>query len=306
MRRFTINLASRPFRNNVLHWTGLAVVVGLLIAFTWYNVSDYRAAEGDLERWMQALREHRESIALVDRDIARMKSDVAGMDLVAFSKRSDFANEIILSRLFSWTSLFDRLEQVMPPKVRLRSIRPSLGKEMIEITIDGMTPDHSSLIDFEEALIASEYFTFVYPVQESSKVKAGEINFSVTFGYLPEGGDSRSAPMPFADAAPPEADQAEEAPAETSGEETVLQETAPAGTAEQQAAEPKPAAPQTSRPAPAEHPPATPTALADESVQQDPNDGDPNAGDPNDDDPNTPADPNEDDGDGDGGTEDRP
>lgn len=332
MKRFSINLASRPFRNNTLHWTGLALVVVLLSAFTWYNAATYMAAEGDLERWMDALMEHREAIAEMDRDIARMKGDIGGLDLVAFSKRSDFANEIILSRLFSWTSLFDRLELVMPPKVRLRSIRPSLGKEMIEITIDGMTPEHSALLDFEEALIDSEYFTFVYPVQESTKVKQGEINFSVTFGYLPEGGDSAAVPVPFADALVDEASAPVEPPSpESVPAEAVAQEAAP------QASEPPPAAPPEARsprgkaapsqavparpeqaegpqavppgrpgrkakgkapgprpvrPARAKRPPSPPPDLHDESVSQDPNEMDPNDEDPNDVDPNE-DDPND-------------
>ena len=43
-RRFDVNLASRPFENNVLPWTayGLLVLIGIL--FTWYNVSSWLAA----------------------------------------------------------------------------------------------------------------------------------------------------------------------------------------------------------------------------------------------------------------------
>jgi hypothetical protein len=326
VNRFSINLATRPFRNNTPYWIGLVTAAVLLSAFTWYNVDGYSGVEGDLERFEVILAEHREAIANLDREVREMSSTVAGMDLVAFSERSAFANEIILSRLFSWTILFDRLEQIMPPKVRVRSIRPTIGKESIEVSIDGMTPNQASLLDFEDALIASEYFNFVYPVHESSRIKEGEINFSVTFGYLPDG--ARQAPPPEPESAELPADRDPESPesAAASPDAAPTAQAQPGGaggaSAAQVARPPAAGPPEAARPlqataptlrgvgtksgtksrtksgtkrgaAAAPPPPGSP-APAVTIDEVDPND-DPNDLDPNDDDD---ADPNEDDEDG--------
>lgn len=311
MNRFSINLASRPFHNNTLYWAGLVACVVLLSAFTWYNVDLYASAEHDLERWNEALADHREAITGLDREVEAMRRDVEHLDLVALSERSSFANQIILSRLFSWTSLFDRLEEVMPPKVRLRSIRPSIGAEMIEITLDGMTPNPDALLEFEESLIKSDYFTFVYPLHESSRVKQGEINFSLTFGYVPDGTDRGAEEDPGAmavpetepETAPPPA-AAQPAPEQASAGSG--QEDAPAAGNEAPAGAEPPAA------APAQAP-ARPVAKAGKAPVVDldaigPAGGgedemDPNEEDPNDDeDPNDFVDEDEDDDDGGGAT----
>ncbi|HZE89518.1 MAG TPA: hypothetical protein VE404_08225 [Verrucomicrobiae bacterium] len=116
-----------------------------------------------------------------------MTQTVTRLDLKSLSDRSSFANGIILSRLFSWSDLFDRLEKVQPENVRLRSIRPVITKEGTEVSVDALTRDYDSLLRFEASLLDSDYFSFVYPLQESSKEGQGEIRFNLAFGYIPEG-----------------------------------------------------------------------------------------------------------------------
>jgi Tfp pilus assembly protein PilN len=189
VNRFSLNLATRPFHNNTLYWSAIVACVLLLSAFTWHNVHQHGTVRDDLHTWSSALETHRIVLTKLSSEVASMKEAVDEVDLVAFSKQSNFANSVILSRLFSWTSLFDRLEEVLPPKVRIRSIRPSLGDGVIEISIDGMTPEYGALMEFEEALIQSEHFTLVYPENESSRVKKNEINFNLNFAYLPRGAE---------------------------------------------------------------------------------------------------------------------
>ncbi|HXI04110.1 MAG TPA: hypothetical protein VNI57_13125, partial [Candidatus Saccharimonadales bacterium] len=193
MRRFSINLATRPFRNNTVYWVGLVLCVAGLSFFTWLNLNLYERSGRETEHWEEVMEGHRTALLALDKEVRTMKSAVADIDLEAFGERSEFANKIIMSRLFSWTSLFDRLEQIQPPKVRLRSIRPSITKTGVEIGVDGLTPDPKALLEFEDALMKSKYFNYVYPHLESEQVKKGELNFSLSFGYDDEAGEKPAA-----------------------------------------------------------------------------------------------------------------
>lgn len=188
MKKISINLATRPFRNNAIHWIAFGASAVFLVGFTWFNVHQYRQAASESTKWSALIQERRDSLNGMAADVATMTREIQHVDLRQFSDRSAFANTIILSRVFSWSTLFDRLEKMLPESVRLRSIRPVFSKKGIEVSVEALAKDHASLLKFEEALTDSEYFTFVYPVQElRSKEGAGEINFGLTFGYVPEG-----------------------------------------------------------------------------------------------------------------------
>ncbi len=200
MNRFAINLASRPFHNNAVPWIALGLSVAALSGFTWYTAHDYGATSADLEMWTMKIEGRREALEGLAGQVADMNAAIARVDLDTLSARSSFANAIIMGRLFSWSTLFERLEQILPEKVRLRSIRPGITREGIEVSVDGTTRDYTSLLAFEEALLESEHFGLVYPLQESSRQREGEIQFNLVFAYLPEG----ETPVVEEEAPPPE------------------------------------------------------------------------------------------------------
>jgi len=308
VRRFSINLATRPFHNNTLYWAGFAAAALLLAGLTWYNSARASAISADLDEWSVRLEEHSAALSSLEREVRVMNSTVANLDLEDLGEKSTFANEIILSRLFSWTSLFDRLEEVLPPQVRLRSIRPSIGQGLIEVSVDGMTPDHGALLAFEDALDHSDYFTSVYPLHESTRVKEGEINFSVTFGYSPAGRVEEAPPAVEPTGGEPDsADAGVEEPGDAAAEARAgaavqtgaageLQRARPAAPAGAPGSSPRQGATDLSRRKAAgpARPGGTPGKAAGKAGRAttapapapDDVDGDPNEEDPNDEDPN--------------------
>ena len=187
MNRLTINLATHPFRNNAIYWTMLGACAVLLAGFSLFNMYQYRATGAGIEKWSQTLQDRKQRLDDLSAEVAGMTRGVRQIDLKGLSDRGGFANGIILSRLFSWSTLFDRLEEVMPENVRLRAIRPAISREGIEVSVDAVTRDYASLLKFEENLIDSDFFTFVYPLSENTREAQGEINFNLTFGYMPAG-----------------------------------------------------------------------------------------------------------------------
>ena len=187
MSRIGINLATRPFRNNVVWWTAFSLCFAFLSAASWYNAYLFQSTGDEIEALTERLRTRQGEFEALSRETQRMTAEISKVDLASLNDQTAFANGIILSRLFSWTSLFDRLEEIIPETIRLRSVRPSISREGIEVGVDGLAREYGAIIRFEEALLDSKYFTFVYPLQETSRASEGEIQFNLAFGYVPGG-----------------------------------------------------------------------------------------------------------------------
>jgi Tfp pilus assembly protein PilN len=227
--RLNLNLASRPFHNNVVYWLAFGACAVLLAAFTAYNSHQYGSLGAEIEKWDGVRRQQQAEFAQLSNDVVVMTQTVSKLDLKGLNARSAFANTIILSRLFSWSDLFSRLEKVQPENVRLRSIRPVITKEGTEVSVDAMAKDYDNVLKFEASLLDSDYFSFVYPLQESTREAqgGGEIRFNLAFGYVPEGRKKAGAraaagggpaadansPAPAADANAPSADASSSGPA---------------------------------------------------------------------------------------------
>jgi hypothetical protein len=196
MKRFSINLATKPFRNNAILWASMGICIVALCVFSWWNVRAFRTVDESLAHWSEALSKRQDDMNRLAVDVASMNAEVGRFDLERLGERSEFANGIIMSRLLSWSTLFDRLEVVQPENVRLRSISPTVSSTGIDIAVNGISKDHESLLSFEEALLDSKYFKLVYPLQESSERNQSEINFNLLFGYLPQGFEEEAAPDP--------------------------------------------------------------------------------------------------------------
>ena len=187
MRPPAINLARRPFRNNTVHYAVFGACAALLLAATGYNVNDFVRKGGELGRLQQELEEHTTRYNALAAEVRQMRKDIETVDLTVLNTKSKFANGLILSHLFSWSTLFERMEDLTPPDVKIRSIRPSISSTRIEIQIDGLARVQDALYEFEENLGKSDYFTGVYPVSENSRETKNELNFILRMDYIPAG-----------------------------------------------------------------------------------------------------------------------
>ena len=192
----SINLARRPFRNNTVHYVVFASCFTLLAAASVYNVYDYVQTGGEISRLTADLGDRTSRYRGLGDEVEQMKADVSKLDLTTLNTKSNFANGLILSRLFSWSALFDRIEELIPADVKIRSIRPAISPKGIEIQLDGMARTPQALYEFETALDGSNFFTGVYPVSESTRESKTELNFDLMMNYIPAGR------VPVAPAAP--------------------------------------------------------------------------------------------------------
>lgn len=132
--RLNINLATRPYRDVrqfLRTWgTGTVLLALLTVGLCWYT----------FHAWSQT-RSARAEVSLVQNEIDTLnRQRESGIALLnqpqnrAVANQSAFLNGLIARRSFSWTMLFMELERIMPARLHVTSIAPSLNKRnQIEI-----------------------------------------------------------------------------------------------------------------------------------------------------------------------------
>jgi Tfp pilus assembly protein PilN len=201
LKAISVNLASRPFYNHRLYLVVYAVCAGILVGMTGLNLYSFTANQIALGKMDEARQVLEREMAGLERQEARVRRELDGISIKEFGPKNEFARRTILQRVFSWTLLFNRLEQLQPPDVKLRSIRPTIAEQGIFIQVVGMAKTPGAITDFEEALIASPLFSEVYPHTEGKQPRG--MSFDLSFRYLPAraaeaAATARSEPAPDA------------------------------------------------------------------------------------------------------------
>ena len=164
------NLARQPFLNQrpierlaLLLWL-LALGAGAFATWRFRNIErDLGSKNADLVRFTE------EAASARDR-AAALQSALERADLPALNLRTEFLNRRIAERAFSWNRLLDRLTEVMPRGVRLRTLTPqAFAKETphraapstptaaqtrVALRIDGQAEDTEALRVLVERLFA--------------------------------------------------------------------------------------------------------------------------------------------------------
>ena len=173
-----LNLAQRPFLNPrpVLRVTILLWVLGVAVAA--FNVrlyfSHYSGSSAIRERQQQL----EESLERERGAVAELQAELARYDLELQNEQATFLNAKIAERSFSWSTLFDRLGEVMPADVRLSSLSPSFGGERargrsetreneVLLGIRGTATSAGVVLEFVDALFGHPSFRAPNLISES-------------------------------------------------------------------------------------------------------------------------------------------
>ena len=166
------NLATRPFYNERAVQLALGLVAIVVLAITALNVAQLvrlnasqrtlgaRAAESESE----AARLRQEAVAI------RAQINEKELETVANAARE--ANGIIDQRAFSWSELFDQLEQTLPDDVRITAVDPTLtdeGQFVIRMAVEARRSE--DVDQFIEALEKTGSFRDVITPQEVTNDK---------------------------------------------------------------------------------------------------------------------------------------
>lgn len=198
MQALDLNLASRPFKNNTLLWVGFSAATLLLLYVSWDNVAtrqrhldmrlELEGRVGGIEARQQELR----------RRADQALRQIGTYDVESLAVRAGKANEVIRWKAFSWTGLFNQLEEVLPWDVQMASIHPSFRPEgdrsgrdeivstAVPVAVDGTARNLPAFLDLERQLILSPYFARVEPERTEIDPQTHETVFGLRFYYNPE------------------------------------------------------------------------------------------------------------------------
>lgn len=207
MRRPGLNLARRPFTNGrpvvrlaLLGWLlGTAFFAGNLWLY-WDFLSGRGSAGARLAEIDQRL-------IAADQRIATVSTELTGYDLATQNDEIRYLNARIDERLFSWSKLFDRVAQLIPPEARLVTLAPAkvdrrratnLPPGIFMLRMIGQARSDEGVLQFVDRLYDDPAFD--RPNLESeSEDAAGLLGFQLTVPYDPAAlpaGPSRSASFP--------------------------------------------------------------------------------------------------------------
>ena len=188
--RIEINLASQPFQDAqrfVRQWALTLGLVGLL------TIVLAAGALVRLRAWRVEHRRINELQSQIDQgnhEISQAEAFLNRPENRDTRDKSQILNELIVRKAFSWTRVFENLEQVMPAHLHVISIHPgvSSGNTIdIKLVVGGESPEQALALvrkmensnHFKETRIASERFV------TDEGANRDKVQFEIEAAYLP-------------------------------------------------------------------------------------------------------------------------
>ncbi len=186
--RLDINLATHAYEDARQFWmrwgTGVAVLglvtLGLLIVSTmgWYDARVDRKKLSDL----------RAQIAQRDQEQATAEALLNRPENRVMREKSQYLNDLIVRKAFSWTQAIETLERLMPPKIHLVSIAPELNEEnqlAIKMVVAGDSSDRA--FELVRKMEGSKHFrdTRIEGTTEMVQTGAQGVQVNILAVYVP-------------------------------------------------------------------------------------------------------------------------
>ena len=188
--RLDINLATRPYEDarRILGALGLRrgrcwrVLTLFLLGWTVRELDQCR------KRSPGASRELQQQIAERDQERAQAQ---AFLDMAANRStrdQSQFLNGLIQRKAFSWTRVFEDLEQVMPPNLHVVSLRPELNEQnQMELDMKVAGDTRAAAVELVHRMEGSKHFQGAQLVQEmGSEKRSGRGRLDGISIYVPD------------------------------------------------------------------------------------------------------------------------
>jgi type IV pilus assembly protein PilN len=191
--RLDLNLATHPYEDAGEFWrrwgaglAALTVVTLALMTFTlwkWHSAHVERARIDSIQHGMASL----------DAKLATAEAILNRPDNRALRERSNYLNDLFQEKAFSWTKIFEDLEQMMPPRLHVVSIKPEMtptNQLELKLTVAGESRDRA--LDLVRRMEDSKHFQETHISEElsgrTSQSATDEVQFEITALYSGDAG----------------------------------------------------------------------------------------------------------------------
>ncbi len=144
--RLDINLASQPYEDAREFWTRWGTIVGALALVTLLLLTLDVSGFVNARRDRAAISQKKQLIGERDQIRANAEAFLNKPENRTTRDQSQFLNDLIERKAFSWTKVLESLEKVMPPRVHLVSISPELDEDnqlALKMTVAGDSRDRA-------------------------------------------------------------------------------------------------------------------------------------------------------------------
>ncbi len=188
--RLDINLASQPYEDARQFWMRWGTAVGAVALLTLILLTL------DITGWVNARRDHaaiaEKEAMIADRDQLRTEAERT-LNLPqnrTTRDESQFLNQLIERKAFSWTRVLESLEKVMPPRVHLMAISPQLDEDNqlgLKMSVAGDSRDRA--LELARRMEESHRFAQTQVTSETffqQSVNGDNEQFDMEAIYIPE------------------------------------------------------------------------------------------------------------------------
>lgn len=157
--KVALNLATRPFGRYRAFYAASAVAGAVLFAAAVVMVAMFVSSYRRSPELARQEAEYRRQLSALAQKQAELEGILRRPQNSAVLERSIFLNELLYRKGISWTRTFADLEALMPPRVRLISVRPQVTPDN-EVGLDMQigTETREAFVEFLKGLEGSDLF----------------------------------------------------------------------------------------------------------------------------------------------------
>lgn len=180
------NLASAPLVNYALYFIGCIVLAAITVSFAFWNGMSLVHWKKENDTLNAKIGQQRAQTAELQRQSNDLQRKIDTIKTPAFVSETEFFNQVIKRRVFSWTKLLDEFERLLPKNVRMISVSPSIQDETIGIKLDVSARSLNDIVELITAFQSSPNFSNVVFRSEQDQ-EDGQLGASVSMEYFPGG-----------------------------------------------------------------------------------------------------------------------
>jgi hypothetical protein len=211
------NLANNPVKNYSLYFLGCLVLLSAALLFTLFNARSLLSWQSESSRLQVNISEQQKKRADLQNEASKLRLRITQIKTPQFINETEFMNNAIKRRTFSWTTLFDEFERIFPDNVKMVSVFPQINDEEINITMEVAGKSLNDIVQLISVLQSSPAFSEVVLKSERQQ-NDGLLHAAISLTYLPE--KLISQPQPQTQTAPAPEVSVDESESEETTEST--------------------------------------------------------------------------------------
>ncbi len=179
------NLATNPVKNYSLYFLGCLVLLGAALLFTLFNARSLLSWQSESNRLQVNISEQQKKRADLQNEASKLRLRITQIKTPQFISETEFMNNAIKRRTFSWTTLFDEFERIFPESVKMVSVFPQINDEQINITMQVAGKSLNDIVQLISVLQGAPAFSEIVLKSERQE-NDGLLHAAISLTYRPE------------------------------------------------------------------------------------------------------------------------